>query len=111
MSRNQSSISPSGCILLLLILANIALLKYSYVSGDLTPGWSLISIALLIIAMFNIRQDKYPFLRDYPLVGYFYYALVALRGCWHVGSHWALTKYKQLSAPWQKTGDEENRNG
>lgn len=110
MSRNQSSISPSGCILLLLILANIALLKYSYVSGNLTPGWSLLSIALLILAMFNIRQDSYPFLRDYPLLGYFYYALIALRGCWNVGTNWALTKYKQLSGPVHKKGEEEISN-
>lgn len=79
MSRNLRKISPGGAIILMLVLINAVILKYS-LPGEVNLYWLLlITVPLLIIAIANRRQTKHTILRNYPLIGYLRYWMESLR--------------------------------
>lgn len=101
MSRKQPSLSPAGCILLILVLANIIILKNAFIKQENTYASSITLITLLLLAVFNSRQSKYPFLRDYPIIGYVYYLVVGVRKFWNEDldlSAFKFRKYKDIKS-------------
>ncbi len=79
MSRNQQQVSARGMIILAITLINIIVLRSAYISGGNSYWVLLITLPLLFIALYNVRQRKHALLRNYPLIGYARYWLEAIR--------------------------------
>ena len=78
MSANQQ-VTARGMILLFLVLVNVLVLRSGYTSGVQGYWPLLISVPLLIVAIYNVRQRKHALLRNYPLIGYLRYWFEAIR--------------------------------
>ena len=70
MSRNQVMISGRGAILLIVVLLNAIILQYGLTYDKQLYWWLVISLPLLLIVIYNVRQKKHAILRNYPVVGY-----------------------------------------
>ncbi len=78
MSANQQ-VTARGMILLFLVLVNVLVLRSGYTSGVQGYWPLLITLPLLIVAIYNVRQRKHALLRNYPLIGYLRYWFEAIR--------------------------------
>lgn len=79
MLPNQKAISVSGIIILFLVLLNGILLQSGFLT-DKRFYWGLVvSIPLLLLAIYNVVQKKHAILRNYPVIGYLRYLLEAFR--------------------------------
>ncbi len=78
MSRNQSSISISGTILITSLVINTLIIRSAYLNPTYY-WWLIISMPLLGIIIFNIIQKKHAILRNYPLLGYLRYIFESIR--------------------------------
>lgn len=78
MSRNQSSISISGIILITGLVINTLIIRSAYLNPNFY-WWLIVSLPLLGIIIFNITQKKHAILRNYPLVGYLRYFFESIR--------------------------------
>ena len=78
MSRNQSSISISGTILITSLVINTLIIRSAYLNPTYY-WWLIISMPLLGIIIFNIIQKKHAILRNYPLLGYLRYLFESIR--------------------------------
>ncbi len=79
MPRNQKTISASGGILLILVLLTGILLQAGYVNDQRFYWGLIISLPLLLLAIYNIKQKKHAILRNYPIIGYLRYLLETFR--------------------------------
>jgi len=79
MSGNQKQVSARGMIILFISLINIIVLRSAYISGGKGYWLLLITLPLLFIALYNIKQRKHALLKNYPLIGYLRYWLEAIR--------------------------------
>lgn len=78
MSANQQ-VSARGMILLFIVLLNILVLRSAYTSRGQGYWLLFLTLPLLIIAIYNIKQRKHALLRNYPLVGYLRYWFESIR--------------------------------
>ncbi len=79
MSRNQQPVSASGIIILMLVFINAIVVKSAYIDN---PGyyWALlITLPLLVLAIYNVTQKKHSLLRNYPIIAYLRYFLETIR--------------------------------
>lgn len=79
MTRNQKRISVSSIIILLIILLNGFIILSAISGSQWTSAALFISVPLLFIAIFNVRQKKHAILRNYPVIGYLRYWLESIR--------------------------------
>ena len=78
MSRNQSSVSVSGVILITSLVINALIIRSSYINQ--TNNWLLVvSVPILAIVIYNINQKQHAILRNYPLIGYLRYIFESIR--------------------------------
>lgn len=78
MSRNQSSISISGIILITGLVINTLIIRSAYLNPNFY-WWLIVSLPILGVIIFNITQKKHAILRNYPLVGYLRYFFESIR--------------------------------
>lgn len=78
MSRNQSSISISGIILITGLVINTLIIRSAYLNPNYY-WWLIVSLPILGVIIFNITQKKHAILRNYPLVGYLRYFFESIR--------------------------------
>lgn len=77
MSANQQ-VTARGMIILFIVLVNILVLRGAYESGG--GYWLLfITLPLLAIGIYNIKQRRHALLRNYPLIGYLRYWFESIR--------------------------------
>jgi glutamate synthase domain-containing protein 2 len=79
MSRNQQWFSVSGAIVCTLVLLNGVILQSAYVGNSNLYWLLLVSVPLLLLAIYNTRQRKHAILRNYPIIGYLRYFLESFR--------------------------------
>lgn len=79
MSRNPYTVSASGIILFTLVLLNAQLLKSGFINNNGYSWGLVITVPLLLLALYNIKQKKHSVLRNYPVVGYLRYFLESIR--------------------------------
>jgi len=63
---HQKPVSVSGIVIVLFVLLNIAVLKEAYISNVKWYWALLVTLPLLLLAIFNARQKKHPILRNNP---------------------------------------------
>lgn len=80
MSRNLKGVSARGIILWALWGLNVGVLAAAFVTDNywLLAGLS-ISVSLLWLGLYNVRQRRHTILRNFPVVGYFRYFFEAIR--------------------------------
>lgn len=79
MSRNQQWSSVSGAIVCILVLLNGIIMQSAYVGNSNLYWLLLVSVPLLLLAIYNTRQKKHAILRNYPIIGYLRYFLESFR--------------------------------
>ncbi len=78
MSRSRTKISASTVIVLSILLFNAIALNA--VLNDVRYFWALlITLPLLLLAVYNTRQKKHAVLRNYPVIGYARYLFESIR--------------------------------
>lgn len=79
MSRNQKPISASSSIILIILFLNVLVIRAAYIN-NYNFYWALvITLPLLLLAIYNIRQKKHAILRNYPVIGYLRYLFESIR--------------------------------
>jgi glutamate synthase domain-containing protein 2 len=79
MVRKHKIVSAGGIIILSLAILNIILIRAGFANNE-NWYWALaVSVPLLLLAIFNIRQKKHALLRNFPLIGYVRYFLESIR--------------------------------
>ena len=78
MLRKHTIVSAGGFIILSLVILNIIIIKAGFANNE-NWYWALtVSLPLLLLAIFNIRQKKHALLRNFPLIGYVRYFLESI---------------------------------
>lgn len=78
MSQNNN-ISVSRLIILIIVLFNVAILRFSFID-NFNWHWALfITIPILLMAIYDTRQKKHAVLRNYPLIGRLRYLFERIR--------------------------------
>ena len=79
MTRSLNTVSIRGIVLSMFIFMNAVILKTA-TSVDERWYWALlVSVPMLLIAIWDIRQKKHAIMRNYPLIGHLRYFLEAIR--------------------------------
>jgi glutamate synthase domain-containing protein 2 len=69
----RKSISVSGSIILFMVFINVIVIRQAY-TGSQAVYWFLpFTLALLLLAISNVRQKGHAILRNFPLIGYLRY--------------------------------------
>ena len=71
--------STSGIIVLFLVLINAIALKSGYTESQNWYMALIVTVPLLLLAVFNVRQTKNAILRNFPVIGYLRYFLESIR--------------------------------
>ncbi|TKK65002.1 FMN-binding glutamate synthase family protein [Ilyomonas limi] len=79
MSHKEKSVSLSGTVILLLVIASILFLIMGYIHNVNWYWGSLITLPLLLIAIVDVRQSKHAILRNYPIIGRLRYFFERIR--------------------------------
>ena len=75
----KKNFSASGIIIFLLALINVVILIAAFVNNEKWYWVLVISIPLLLLAIFNVRQKNHALLRNFPLIGYLRYFFESIR--------------------------------
>ena len=75
----KKKFSASGIIIFLLALINVIILVAAFVNNQKWYWVIVISIPLLLLAIFNVRQKNHALLRNFPLIGYLRYFFESIR--------------------------------
>jgi glutamate synthase domain-containing protein 2 len=79
MSHKKKNVSFSGTIILLLVFLNAFILKVSFIHNQ-NLYWALVvTLPLLLVAVFDVRQKKHALLRNYPIIGHLRYFFEKIR--------------------------------
>ncbi|HYJ65476.1 MAG TPA: hypothetical protein VEV62_17165 [Parafilimonas sp.] len=79
MLRKHKIVSAGGFIILSLVILNIIIIKAGFANNENWYWVLTVSLPLLLLAIFNIRQKKHVLLRNFPLIGYVRYFLESIR--------------------------------
>jgi len=79
-TKNKRKVIPvSRMIILFLVILNISTLSAAYTSNGNWYWALLVTVPLLLLAVFNTRQKKHALLRNYPVIGYLRYLFESIR--------------------------------
>ena len=79
MLRKHKIVSAGGIIILSFTILNIIIIRAGLANNE-NWYWALaVSVPLLLLAIFNIRQKKHALLRNFPLIGYVRYFLESIQ--------------------------------
>lgn len=73
MIRNQQQVSAGGMILLITVLLNAIILKTAYITNEQWYWALLVTVPLLLIAIWDKRQKKHTIRRNFPVIGHLRY--------------------------------------
>lgn len=79
MTGKQKPASASGIIILILVLLSAIAMKSAYISNEKWYWVLIVTLALLLLAILNIRQKKHAVLRNFPVIGYLRYFFESIR--------------------------------
>lgn len=69
MKLHQKTIAASSAIVLLAVMLNVVVISAAYTAG---PRWYwglLLTLPLLGLAVHDVQQERYPLIRNYPVIG------------------------------------------
>ena len=69
MARNQQWLSVSGTIVGILVLLNGVIVQLAYTGNSNLYWLLLVTLPLLLLAIYNTRQRRHAILRNYPIIG------------------------------------------
>jgi glutamate synthase domain-containing protein 2 len=69
----------SGTIIFLLVFINALVLKIAFVDNGYWYWVMFVTLPLLLIAIYDVRQKKHAVLRNYPVIGHLRYFLESIR--------------------------------
>ena len=75
----KKNFSASGITIFLLALINVVILIAAFANNEKWFWMLVISIPLLLLAIFNVRQKNHALLRNFPLIGYLRYFFESIR--------------------------------
>ncbi len=78
MSAKQN-VSASGLIVFILALINVLILRFAYTGNENLYWLLLVTMPLLLLALYNRVQKSHALLRNYPLIGYLRYFFESIR--------------------------------
>jgi glutamate synthase domain-containing protein 2 len=79
MSQKNKYSSPSATIILLLVLINALILKVAFVDNSNWYWLMIITLPLLLVAIYDIQQKKHVVLRNFPVIGHLRYFFERIR--------------------------------
>ena len=78
-SKINRGVSISGMILMILVLLNAIIINHAYIHNA-NKYWALIiSLPLLLLAVYDRLQKKHAIIRNYPVIGHLRYFLESIR--------------------------------
>ncbi|HEY6975564.1 MAG TPA: hypothetical protein VH396_04705 [Chitinophagaceae bacterium] len=72
-------LSVSGMILLILVLINVIILKTAYLVSENWYWCLIVSLPLLLVAIYDVRQKQHAMLCNYPVIGHLRYFFESIR--------------------------------
>lgn len=79
MIRDHKGVSVSSTIILILVIANILILKLAYINNEQWYWGLCLTAPLLLIAIRDTRQRKHAVIRNFPVIGHLRYFFEAVR--------------------------------
>jgi len=73
MEQNSNKAGVSKSLMATLVIINILILREAFVGKENLYWWLLVSLPLLLLGIYDVRQQKQPILRNYPVIGHLRY--------------------------------------
>jgi glutamate synthase domain-containing protein 2 len=77
--KNQKNFSARGFIIFFLVLVNAIILRYAYTGYPNLYWWLLVTMPLLLVAIFDANQKKHAIIRNFPVIGHLRYFFEFIR--------------------------------
>ncbi|WP_207515158.1 FMN-binding glutamate synthase family protein [Longitalea luteola] len=71
--KNTKPLSISATVLLVIVLINVIVAQEAYTGNEDLYYVLLITLPLMVLVIYNVRQRKHAILRNFPLIGYLRY--------------------------------------
>ncbi len=79
MKKDSKPVSIKNMILFVLVLLNAIIIKTAYTGNENLYGWLLLTVPLLVVAIYDVTQRKHAILRNFPLIGHLRYFFESIR--------------------------------
>lgn len=75
----QNGVSFSRLAITVLVIVNAIVLKEAYLHGAHNYWWMLLTLPLLLIAIYDVLQKKHAIMRNFPVIGHLRYLFESIR--------------------------------
>lgn len=79
MIRDQKVVSVSNLIIITLVLINAIVLSAAYTSNEKWYWALIITLPLLLLGIYDVRQKKHAIIRNFPVIGHLRYFFESVR--------------------------------